>query len=314
MAKDEKIKIGFAGTPEIAFAHFNHLLNSSDIDISFVLTQPNKKSGRGLEESKTLFNDIDKDIPILQPENLNDQDTISAISKMKIDLLVVVAYGKILPDWVLEYPKFGCLNIHFSLLPKWRGAAPIQKAIANGDKISGISFMKIVNELDAGPIYESFSVDIEDNDFFQAEEKLLETSLMHIGSVINEIVANNKQPKEQNSKEVTYAEKIDRGDGLMNWSWGTKEIKNKFLAYRKWPVLSFMFKNEEVQIHDLEIASDQAGDPGVITEFTKDSLSVSCGDGIVKIKAVKFPGKKVISSIDFFNAKRDIISSGDILV
>ena len=314
MAKDEKIKIGFAGTPEIAFAHFNHLLNSSDIDISFVLTQPNKKSGRGLEESKTLFNDIDKDIPILQPENLNDQDTISTISKMKIDLLVVVAYGKILPDWVLEYPKFGCLNIHFSLLPKWRGAAPLQMAIANGDKISGISFMKIVNELDAGPIYESFNVDIEDNDFFQAEEKLLETSLMHISSVINEIVANNKQPEEQNSKEVTYAEKIDRGDGLMNWSWGTKEIKNKFLAYRKWPVLSFMFKNEEVQIHDLEIASDQAGDPGVITEFTKDSLSVSCGDGVVKIKAVKFPGKKVISSIDFFNAKRDIISSGDILV
>ena len=314
MAKDEKIKIGFAGTPEIAFAHFNHLLNSSDIDISFVLTQPNKKSGRGLEESKTLFNDIDRNIPILQPENLNDQDTISTISKMKIDLLVVVAYGKILPDWVLEYPKFGCLNIHFSLLPKWRGAAPIQKAIANGDKISGISFMKIVNELDAGPIYESFNVDIEDNDFFQAEEKLLETSLMHISSVINEIVANNKQPEEQNSKEVTYAEKIDRDDGLVNWSWGVKEIKNKFLAYRKWPVLSFMFKNEEVQIHDLEIASDQAGDPGVITEFTKDSLSVSCGDGVVKIKAVKFPGKKVISSIDFFNAKRDIISSGDILV
>jgi len=314
MAKDEKIKIGFAGTPEIAFAHFNHLLNSSDIDISFVLTQPNKKSGRGLEESKTLFNDIDKNIPILQPENLNDQDTISTISKMKIDLLVVVAYGKILPDWVLEYPKFGCLNIHFSLLPKWRGAAPIQKAIANGDKLSGISFMKIVNELDAGPIYERFNVDIEDNDFFQAEEKLLETSLMHISSVINEIVANNKQPEEQNSKEVTYAEKIDRDDGLVNWSWGVKEIKNKFLAYRKWPVLSFMFKNEEVQIHDLEIASDQAGDPGVITEFTKDSLSVSCGDGVVKIKAVKFPGKKVISSIDFFNAKRDIISSGDILV
>ena len=314
MAKDEKIKIGFAGTPEIAFAHFNHLLNSPDIDISFILTQPNKKSGRGLEESKTLFNDIGKDIPILQPENLNDQDTISAISKMKIDLLVVVAYGKILPDWVLEYPKFGCLNIHFSLLPKWRGAAPIQKAIANGDKLSGISFMKIVNELDAGPIYERFNVDIEDNDFFQAEEKLLETSLMHISSVINEIVANNKQPEEQNSKEVTYAEKIGRGDGLGNWSWGVKEIKNKFLAYRKWPVLSFMFKNEEVQIHDLEIVSEEASAPGVIKEFTKDSLSVSCGDGIIKIKAVKFPGKKVISSIDFFNAKRDIISSGDILV
>ena len=314
MAKDEKIKIGFAGTPEIAFAHFNHLLSSPDIDISFVLTQPNKKSGRGLEESKTLFNDIDKDIPVLQPENLNDQDTISAINKMKIDLLVVVAYGKILPDWVLEYPKFGCLNIHFSLLPKWRGAAPIQKAIANGDKLSGISFMKIVNELDAGPIYERFNVDIEDNDFFQAEEKLLETSLMHISSVINEIVANNKQPEEQNSKEVTYAEKIDRGDGLVNWSWSAKEIKNKFLAYRKWPVLSFMFKNEEVQIHDLEIVSEEASTPGVIKEFTKDSLSVSCGDGIIKIKAVKFPGKKVISSIDFFNAKRDIISSGDILV
>ena len=233
MAKPEKIKIGFAGTPEIAFAHFNHLLNSPNIDIGFVLTQPNKKSGRGLEESKTLFNDIDRNTPILQPDNLNDQDTINEISKIKIDLLVVVAYGKILPDWVLEYPKFGCLNVHFSLLPKLRGAAPIQKAIANGDKLSGISFMKIVKELDAGPIYASFNVDIEDNDFFQAEEKLLETSLVHISSVINEIVVNSKQPEEQDNREVTYADKIDRGDGLVNWSWGTKEIKNKFSIYYK---------------------------------------------------------------------------------
>tara|TARA_X000000368_G_scaffold246779_1_gene194937 strand:- start:263 stop:1207 length:945 start_codon:yes stop_codon:yes gene_type:complete len=314
MAKPEKIKIGFAGTPEVAFAHFEYLQNNPHIDISFVLTQPNKKTGRGLGESKTLFSDIDKKVLVLQPDSLFDEDAVSSISNIKIDLLVVVAYGKILPDWLLEYPSFGCLNVHFSQLPKWRGAAPIQRAIANGDKVSGISFMKIVNELDAGPIYESYDVNIEENDFYQAEKKLLETSLANINSVINEIVINNKQPQEQEHKAATLAEKINPSEATLDWKCSANEIKSKFLAFKKWPVVNFKLNDQKIQIHDLEIASNQSAKPGIVSDFTKDSLDVFCGDGVIKIKSVKFPGKKVISAIDFFNAKRDIISCGDILI
>ena len=314
MAKPEKVKIGFAGTPEVALDHFSCLDQNPNIDVNFVLTQPNKKKGRGLGESKTLFSYLNKSVPVFQPDSLSNEDIISSISKIKIDLLVVVAYGKILPEWLLEYPKFGCLNVHFSKLPEWRGAAPIQRAIANGDKVSGISFMKIVNELDAGPIYRCVDVNIEESDFFQAEKKLLETSLAHIGYVINDIVINNMQPQEQEHSNATFAEKINPDDGAVDWICSAIEIKNKFLAFKKWPILTFKFKEQKVQIHDLEITNDQRATPGLISDFTKDSLDVFCGDGIIKIKAVKFPGKKVISSIDFFNAKRDIISSGDILI
>ena len=314
MVRHEKIKLGFAGTPEVAFAHFKHLFNDPNIDIKFVLTQPDKKSGRGLTKSKGFFSNLDKKLPVFQPLTLNDEKISNSLKNIEIDLLVVVAYGKILPEWLLKYPKFGCLNVHFSLLPKWRGAAPIQRSIANGDKVSGISFMKIVNKLDAGPIYSSFNVDIEGKDFYQAEKQLLETSLENISALIHEIAINKLEPKEQDHQAATFAEKINYSDGLIDWNCSALEIKNNYLALKKWPVLSFNFNGENVQVHDLEIEATEIAKPGVVSSFTKNSLDVYCGDGVIKIKSVKFPGKKVISSIDFFNAKRDIISTGDILI
>ncbi len=311
----KKIKLGFAGTPNVAFAHFSHLLNNPNIEFSFILTQPDKKSGRGLEESKSLFYKYAEEIAFFQPASLSDQGTKDQLMNFDIDLLVVVAYGKLLPKWLLSFPKFGSLNVHFSLLPKWRGAAPIQRAIENGDKITGISFMKIIDELDAGPVYSNFVVDIENNDFFQVEKKLLGVSLDNINSIIHLITSGSIEPKEQINKEATYAEKIDpKKDALIDWSWSSKLIKNKYLAYKKWPILSFQINGEKVQIHELDVLSGKSGSPGEIHSFNKESLSVFCKDGSIEIKSVKFPGKKVISSIDFFNAKRDIISSGDILV
>ena len=311
----KKIKLGFAGTPNVAFAHFSHLLNNPNIEFSFILTQPDKKSGRGLEESKSLFYKYAEEIAVFQPASLSDQGTKDQLMNFDIDLLVVVAYGKLLPKWLLSFPKFGSLNVHFSLLPKWRGAAPIQRAIENGDKITGISFMKIIDELDAGPVYSNFVVDIENNDFFQVEKKLLGVSLDNINSIIHLITSGSIEPKEQINKKATYAEKIDpKKDALIDWSWSSKLIKNKYLAYKKWPILSFQINGEKVQIHELDVLSGKSGSPGEIHSFSKESLSVFCKDGSIEIKSVKFPGKKVISSIDFFNAKRDIISSGDILV
>ena len=148
-----KIKLGFAGTPHLAFEHFTELCSSETNDVKFVITQPSKPLGRGLVSEESLFVGNKVNAPVFQPNSLDDPSFVSAIKKFKIDLLVVVAYGKIIPEWMLNYPLNGCLNVHFSLLPKWRGASPMQRAIQNGDKETGVSFMKLISQMDAGPIY-----------------------------------------------------------------------------------------------------------------------------------------------------------------
>ena len=202
MAKT-KIKVGFAGTPKIAFDIFSEILSSKDISTEFVLTQPDKSSGRGLVTLKSLFANIDN-VPVLQPESLSGEELIKKIEAFNIDLLVVVAYGKILPSWLLNTPKFGCLNIHFSNLPKYRGAAPIQRAIENGEKETGISFMKLTEGLDEGPIYKNFVINIENKDYFEVESLLLEESLSSVCYVIK-AVTENLQPKEQDHSLATLS-------------------------------------------------------------------------------------------------------------
>ena len=208
-----KIKVGFAGTPKIAFDIFSEILSSKDISTEFVLTQPDKSSGRGLVTSKSLFANIDN-VPVLQPESLSGEELIKKIEAFNIDLLVVVAYGKILPSWLLNTPKFGCLNIHFSNLPKYRGAAPIQRAIENGEKETGISFMKLTEGLDEGPIYKNIVINIENKDYFEVESLLLEESLSSVCDVIK-AVTENLQPKEQDHSLATLANKITKMKGKL---------------------------------------------------------------------------------------------------
>ena len=311
MAKT-KIKVGFAGTPKIAFDIFSEIFSAKDISTEFVITQPDKLSGRGLVISKSLFAKID-DLEVMQPESLNDKEVIKKIETFNIDLLVVVAYGKILPSWLLKAPKFGCLNIHFSNLPKYRGAAPIQRAIENGEKETGISFMKLTEGLDDGPIYKNLVIDIENKDYFEVESMLLNESLKSVCDVIR-AVTKNLQPKEQEHALATFANKITKSEGRIDWAKKGEEIRNKFLAFKKWPKVFFKCAGIDVEAVNLHIHSDGIGRPGEIYEFNEDSLKIYCGDGIVAITSVKFPGKKVIGSKDFFNSKRDIISKGDLLI
>ena len=172
-----------------------------------MLTQPDKKTGRGQKPSNSLFNSSAQKAEILQPDNLNEETFKENLLAKEIDLLVVVAYGKLIPDWMLNYPKYGCLNVHFSLYPKYRVAAPMQRSICNGDSITGISFMSLVNELDAGPVYESYVHEIGSSDIFQLEDALLELSLEKINTVIEKIVFGGLKAKEQNHSEASMAEK-----------------------------------------------------------------------------------------------------------
>ena len=307
-----KIKVGFAGTPKIAFDIFNEILLSNEISTEFVLTQPDKLSGRGLTESKSLFENSAK-LPVLQPNDLNSKDLVEKIKGFDVDILVVVAYGKLLPTWLLNTPKFGCLNVHFSKLPKYRGAAPIQRAIENGEKETGISFMKLTEGLDEGPIYKNIVVNIENKDYYEAESLLLKESLNNICDVIKDIRSGLK-PVSQDHSNATIAEKIHKSEGLIDWATTSDEIKNKFLAFKKWPKVFFKFGGVNVEAVDLQLHSNDIGNPGEVYGFDQEALKIYCKDGVVAITSVKFPGKKVIGSKDFFNSKRDIISRGDLLI
>jgi methionyl-tRNA formyltransferase len=308
-----KIRIGFAGTPKIAFDHLSKLLSSDKLSVQFVLTQPNKTAGRGLSKTESLFSELDDTVPVFQFDDLSSNETKTKLASYKIDLLVVVAYGKIIPEWLLEHPKHGCLNVHFSLLPKYRGAAPMQRAIQAGETVSGISFMKLQRGLDEGPVYKQVEAEIKNKNFFEVESLLLNKSISTICSVIEQI-SEGAQALTQNHSEATYANKIKRDEGKISWEESYQTIANKFLAFRKWPQSFFLLNGEEVKVTELNVQSNEKGTPGEIQSFNKKSLNVFCGNGVISISEVKFPGKKVIGSLDFFNSKRDIISKGDLLV
>ena len=308
-----KIRIGFAGTPKIAFDHLSKLLLSDNFSVEFILTQPNKAAGRGMSKNISLFSGLAKTIPVFQFSDLRSQEVQKEIASYKVDLLVVVAYGKLIPQWLLDHPAYGCLNVHFSLLPKYRGAAPMQRAIQNGEKLSGISFMKLEEGLDEGPVYKKIEAIIEDKDFYGVENLLLQESLNEISNTVNEVCAG-AVAENQNHFDATYAEKIEKSEGKINWNDSCENIKNKFLAFVGWPQTFFMLGEQEVKAMSLFIHSKEIGKAGEVQSFDRDSLKVFCADGVISIKSVKFPGKKVIGSLDFFNSKRDIISKGDLLI
>ena len=308
-----KIRIGFAGTPKIAFDHLSKLLLSDKFSVEFILTQPNKAAGRGMSENISLFSELAKTIPVLQFSDLRSQEAQKEVASYKVDLLVVVAYGKLIPQWLLDHPTYGCLNVHFSLLPKYRGAAPMQRAIQNGEKLSGISFMKLEEGLDEGPVYKKIEANIEGKDFYEVENLLLQESLNEISNTVNDVCAGAVAENQKHSN-ATYAEKIEKLEGKINWNDSCESIKNKFLAFVSWPQTFFMVGKQEVKAMDLFIHSKEIGKAGEVQSFDRDSLKVFCADGVISIKSVKFPGKKVIGSLDFFNSKRDIISKGDLLI
>jgi len=306
MKKNRKINIAFAGTPEIAFDIFEEL-STKDFQINFILTQTDKKAGRGSKIKSSRFLEKKDIYSVLQPENLNDDDFKKIILNQKIDLLIVVAYGKILPSWLLEHPKYGCLNVHFSILPKWRGAAPIQRAIANGDKNFGVSFMKIEEKLDAGGIYKTFSTKNHGQDVYALEKKLVEITNMDLSNTIVEICSEKIIPEIQEEEKVTYADKVAKEEGLINWNIDSSQVFRNFLAFKRWPGSYFKLNDELVRVINIENIKTHKGTPGEISSFNKDGMIVCCQEGAINLKSVQFPGKKVISSNDFFNSKRDII-------
>jgi len=245
-------------------------------------------------------------LKIFKPHCL-DEDFKQSILNLDFDVLLVSAYGKILPEWFLKSPSKIAINIHYSLLPKYRGASPIQSVILNNEKKTGISFMRMSLGMDEGDIVQSHELTIDKSwNKTQLEFQLSALSISKISGLLNQIDNGDLSYIKQDSDKATYCKKINKGDSLVDFSMSSNEIENKFKAFNEWPGISFIYKENLIKIHNMfEEETDSLVAPGKIISFTKDGLSIKTDDSSIVITHLQFPNKNIISSQDAFNSYRD---------
>ncbi len=301
------MKIIYFGSPDYSLIVFKRLLESTH-DIVATVTQDTKKGRRNKQEKTPVglfseFNSIDT----FYPTDLNDEVFQIKVKKYEPDLIVVYSYGKVLPKKILDIPKSGSINIHCSILPKWRGASPIQRAIQNDEKITGVSFFSMRTEVDTGEIVASCTVDIEDSH----NTKSLQVELSNIAgnmidSVINNFSTNSKLDKQKESN-ASYTKKITKDEARISWTSSCREIFCKVRAFIEWPVAEAVILNEIIKIYDVDYEiCDHASDVGEIIELTTNYLSLRASDGIIKIKKLQFSGGKPITASDLKNSNSAI--------
>ncbi len=289
-------KIIFMGTPVIAAEYLNELINNN-IKVNAVFTQPPKKKYRGMKLTKSpihLLADKNK-IDVYHPENF-DFKTINLLKKIKPDLIIVMAYGKILPKIILDLPNYGCINIHVSILPKWRGAAPIEYALMSGDQETGISIIKLVEKLDAGPIIIQDKFIIPEN--FNKQQ--LSDSLTTIGTkllikTIPKIFNNEIELIDQNEEKASYAHKITSENRKINFNNSAKNIINHIRSHSPKPGAWFYLNNERIKIIDAKIGISN----GKVSSILNSNFDIGCEDGSIEPLILQREGKNIITKEEF---------------
>ena len=306
------MNILYAGTPSNSAKILRYLAKLKPFNIKGVLTQPDKKGKRGnnLLESPVAIAAKDLKLEVFKPENLNSNEIISNLGLLDIDFLVVIAYGKIIPPWLLELPSKSSINVHFSILPNYRGASPIQSALLNGDDSSGISIIEMSDALDAGDIFSSFIVKINPEDNKSTlENKLTNKCITELPTILDLVKANKIEAKKQDNSSASYCKKITKSDSIIDFNETTRSIINKFRAFYGWPGTSFIYKDIQIKIHNmLETKIINGGKPGTIYKLDSDGLYINTYDSMIVITHLQFPNKNIISSNDVFNSYKEFFS------
>ena len=306
------MNILFAGSPKSSSRILESLANLKSVNIMGVLTKPDKrgKRGTGLHESEVAKTAAKFNLKVFKPESINEVDFKASIQCLNLDLMVVVAYGKLIPNWLLSFPKVMCLNVHFSLLPKYRGASPIQSSLLNGDSETGISFMQMTERLDEGGLISTKSISIEDSDNkISVEERLTDLTIENMDSVFDMLKNKNAIIINQDNSKASYCKKILKKDSITDFNDSAINISNKFKAYFEWPGLSFIFKGIEIKIHEILITHQKSeGAFGTIDKVSKSGLYINTSDYIIVITYLQFPNKQKISSLDVFNSYKSFFS------
>ena len=299
-----KLKIVFAGTPQFSESYLSALISSKH-DIAAVFTQPSKRSGRGLKFTHSPVRDTAEknDIIIRQPEKITIKEA-DALAEINPDIVVVVAYGLILTKDFMSIPKFGCINVHPSLLPRWRGAAPIQRSIEAGDELTGITIMKMNEGLDTGDIIYQEPIPIGDNDSSKdMHDKFITLGIDSLLLSLDSILENNFMLHPQDGNLATYAKKIKKDEAKINWDDSAKKIHKKVMAFNAWPVAETILSGERIRIHDSEYKNLRVnGIPGTIKSVSNQYIEVFTKNGLLLIKKLQKNNSKVLDSNIFINS------------
>lgn len=303
------MNILYAGTPNSSAEILKYLAQNDSINVKGVITQPDKagKRGKKLNDSPVSLMANSYDLDLFKPHKLNNKDFKEKIKILEVDFLIVVAYGKILPKWLLELPSVSSINIHFSLLPKYRGASPIQSALLNGDKETGITFIEMSEKLDSGNIISTEKTKIfKDDNKVKLETRLTGMSIKKINNVLIESAKQNKSSIKQDDSNASYCQKILKVDSITNFNDTSINIFNKFRAFIEWPGLAFYHNDTLIKIHGLEVLDQiNTNKPGTIYKFDSTGLYVNTIDSVIVITHLQLPNRNIISSSDAFNSYKD---------
>jgi methionyl-tRNA formyltransferase len=295
------MRIIFCGTPEFASVHLQGLIDADVIPIA-VFTQPDRPSGRGqkLTACPTKALALANGIPVYQPLNLKNDEIIELIKNLHCDLMIVVAYGLIIPKNILTIPTLGCINVHASLLPRWRGAAPIQRAIEAGDKETGVTIMQMDEGLDTGNMLAIYPCPITDQDTGKTlTDKLIPFGIKGLRKVLEQLKNKTIESLPQPSEGVTYAHKITKEETVINWSHTATQIDRQIRAWQPHLVAKTLHHGNIVKIYQAEVIdSDIEAQPGTIIGI-QNGIEVACGKGRLTIQTLQIAGGKALPSHDF---------------
>lgn len=301
-------RIIFAGTPEFAAVHLKALLDAGIKPVA-VYTQPDRPAGRGhkLTPSPVKALALEAGIEVFTPENFKDEEEIKKFEDLKADLCIVVAYGIILPQRVIDAPKCGCINVHGSILPKYRGAAPIQRALLDGEEETGVSIMKLTLKLDAGDVYSVATLKIEKNDTSATLfAKLADLGAMTLLIAMPKIFDGSLKAVPQDEDAVTYAMKISKEESHINFNKSAEVVDRTIRGLNPWPVATTELNGIKYKVFMscVEYGTTEL-EPGRIVNVDKDGINVACAQGIVKLITIQAPGKGPVKAADLARSRKD---------
>ena len=296
-------RVIFAGTPEFALASLRALLKSGVVPVA-VLTQPDRPAGRGkqLKASPVKEFALQHGIDVLQPESLRGDDIVAELTALQADIMIVAAYGLLLPQGVLDIPKAGCLNVHASLLPRWRGAAPIQAAILGADEETGVCLMSMTAGLDCGPVFisETLQIGVDEN-AGELHDRLAAAGGKLLVEHLADIIDRRISAAEQNEAAATYAHKIRTSDASIDWQRPATELARLVRAFNPVPGAHFMLDSERIKCWQAAATDADDSPAGTIMAAGPDGVVVACGQGALRLIQLQRPGKRPVSAVQFLS-------------
>lgn len=305
-----RLKVIFAGTPDFAARHLQALLDSSH-EVVAVYTKPDQPAGRGKKLQASAVKQLAQqhELPVFQPDTLRAPEAQQQLADLKADVMVVVAYGLILPQAVLDTPRLGCLNVHGSLLPRWRGAAPIQRAIWAGDQQTGVTIMQMDKGLDTGAMLQKASLPITATDTSASlYEKLAELGPLALVDTLAKLETLAAEP--QDNDLANYAEKLSKEEARLDWHTSAEQLERNVRAFNPWPVCFFELDGHPVKVWQASVEANE-GSPGEILDVSKQGILVATAKQSLRLQVIQLPGKKAMPVADILNARKDLFVTGN---